>query len=98
MSRELPRIVEAEALPSHCVRLRYADGVVGEVDLSDLLEKEAFAPWRDESFFRSALVNHGRSLSWGEDIDLCADALYLKITGLKPEQLFPALRPRHVHA
>jgi len=28
----------------------------------------------------------------GEDIDLCPDALYLRLTGKTPEDLFPALK------
>jgi hypothetical protein len=31
-------------------------------------------------------------LGWGDQIDLCPDALYLKVTGKTPEDLFPALR------
>jgi hypothetical protein len=30
-------------------------------------------------------------LAWKNGIDLCPDALYLKITDGKPEELFPAL-------
>jgi hypothetical protein len=30
-------------------------------------------------------------LVWGDQIDFCPDALYLEITGRKPEELFPKL-------
>jgi len=31
-------------------------------------------------------------LRWNEEIDICPDAVYLKITSKKPEDLFPMLR------
>jgi hypothetical protein len=31
-------------------------------------------------------------LVWREQVDPCSDALYLKVTGKKPEDIFPALR------
>jgi len=35
---------------------------------------------------------------WPGELDLCADALYLKLTGKQPEDIFPALRQRATHA
>ena len=39
-----------------------------------------------------------RELVWGGQVDLCPDALYLKVTGKEPEDVFPALRHEPVHA
>jgi len=33
-------------------------------------------------------IRHG-SLAWSDDIELCADSIYLELTGRKPEDLFP---------
>ena len=31
-------------------------------------------------------------LIWSEQVDLCPDALYLRLTGKKPEDIFPSLK------
>lgn len=33
-----------------------------------------------------------RSIAWSEEIDMCPDAIYLKITAKNPQDLFPKLR------
>ncbi len=36
-------------------------------------------------------IGSGGELAWSDEIDLCPDAMYLRITGKKPGDLFPAL-------
>ena len=44
------------------------------------------------TFFHSVrLAAHG-AIAWGSDIDLCPDAMYLRLTGKSPEDIFPSLR------
>ena len=31
-------------------------------------------------------------MAWNEELDICGDAIYLQLTGLTAEDLFPALR------
>jgi hypothetical protein len=35
---------------------------------------------------------------WPGEIDLCPDALHMKLTGKKPEEVFPALNHLPTHA
>ena len=51
-----------------------------------------FSAWLDPSFFANVRLGHGGSIEWDDEIDLCGDALYLEITGMTPEELFPRLR------
>ena len=37
-------------------------------------------------------------LLWTDQVDLCPDSLYLKITGKLPEDLFPFLKGESAHA
>ena len=37
-------------------------------------------------------IGSSGELAWGDEIDICPDALYLRITGKKPEDLFPKLQ------
>jgi hypothetical protein len=38
------------------------------------------------------------AVEWPGGIDMCPDALYLRMTGKQPEDLFPALHNRLSHA
>jgi hypothetical protein len=33
------------------------------------------------------------ALAWGEKLDLCPVSLYLRLTGIQPEKMFPAFLP-----
>ena len=74
--------------------LRYSDGVSGEVDLSDMAGRGVFKVWLDHTFFEGVHVSGHGSIAWSDDIELCADALYMELTGKSAEDLFPALRDR----
>lgn len=88
----MARPIEVKALPKFRIWLRYDDGVEGEVDLSDLAGRGVFKAWNDTAFFDSVrLASHG-AIEWGGDIDICPDAMYLRLTGKSPEQVFPSLR------
>lgn len=91
-SGRTPRPVEVRALEPYRIWLSYDDGAEGEVDLSDMAGDGVFAAWEDHSFFSGVRLGPGRSIAWSERIDLCGDALYLEITGMAPEDLFPGLR------
>jgi len=86
----MKKIIAIEVRENYRVWLRFDDGAEGEVDLSVHVGKGVFAPWADYGFFRKATVGEsGRTLTWPGALDLCADALWLQVTGKKPEDLFP---------
>ncbi len=92
------KVLKAKALQGYCVKLEFDDGVSGTVDLSDLAGKGVFALWNDRSGFDQVRIGPSGELVWGDRIDRCPDALYLKVTGKKPEDVFPALRNEPAHA
>ncbi len=81
--------VEVRALEPYRIWLRYDDGVEGEVDLSDLAGDGVFVAWLDHEFFSAVRLGSCDSIVWGDDLDLCGDALYMEITGMTPEEMFP---------
>lgn len=84
-----PQLLEVEARPQYRLFVMYADGANGEVDLSQVVGKGVFAAWNDQAAFESVrLERHGR-VCWGDEIELCADALYLQLTGRTAEEIFP---------
>ena len=94
----IPRILETRALEDYKVWLKFDDGTEGEVDLSSLAGKGIFSFWDHYENFKSISIENGRWLSWSEEIDLDADSLYLKVTGKRPEELFPALKEESTYA
>ena len=92
------KITSAKALSDYKVWIEYSDGVEGEVDLSHLVGKGVFSSWEDINVFENFHIENGRSIAWNNQIDLCADALYLQITGKTPEELFPNLKTEDVNA
>ena len=90
--------VEVKALSGYRLWLRYADGVEGEVDLSNLAGKGVFSLWDEFSAFENVHIGQDGEIAWNGGIDLCPDALYLRLTGKTPEELFPNLREISVDA
>ena len=86
------KISKVKVLQGYRLELAFDDGVSGVVDLSDLAGKGVFALWRDRHAFEQVRIGSIGELVWGDQIDLCPDSLYLKATGKKPEEVFPALR------
>lgn len=88
MSQPLPRVVFVRALPTWRLELRYDDGASGIVDLADLAGHGVFAAWlRPGGFDGVTLSPHG-SISWGDDVEICPDSMYLRLTGKTPDQVF----------
>jgi len=84
------RIAQAEALEAFKVKLAFENGVVGTVDFSELAASPLFGPLKNYEFFEGvSIVRDGRALAWGEDLEICADSLFMRITGKKPEEIFP---------
>jgi len=86
------KVSKVRALQGYRLELEFDDGVSGTVDLSDLVGKGVFALWCDPRAFEQVRIGSSGELAWADQIDLCPDALYLKVTGKKPEDVFPALR------
>jgi len=94
----MPKPIEVKPLANYRIWLHYDDGVEGEVDLSDLAGRGIFEAWNDPAFFRAVRIASHGAVAWGSELDLCPDALYMRLTGKSPEELFPALRSIHTDA
>jgi len=85
-------------LQGYCLELAFDDGVREVVDLSALVGKGVFVIWQDRRIFEQVRIGTFGELVWGDQIDFCPDALYLKATGKKLEDVFAALRCESIHA
>ena len=88
----MPKILEVQALPGHRLRLRCSDGVEGVLDLSHVVGRGVFHPLRDERAFARVGIGAQGQIAWGDDLELCPDAAWLRLAGKTPEDAFPGLR------
>ena len=71
------KIVEVKPLEGYRVWIKFADGLQGEVDLSDLAGKGVFASWSDPEQFKKVYIDpEAHTLAWPDGIDLAPDALH----------------------
>lgn len=92
------KIVKVRVLERYRLELTFQDGTCGIADVSDRVGRGVFALWNDEAVFRDVQIGEGGELVWRGSVDLCPDALYLQVTGKNPEDIFPSLKGRNVHA
>lgn len=84
--------LEVEALSEYRIWIRYANGEEGEVDLSHLAGQGVFKLWEDEQKWKDVRVAEDGAIRWNEEVELCPDATYLKLTGKSPKEAFPNLK------
>ena len=84
--------VEVKTLDDYRLWIAFSDGVEGVADLSEFAGKGVFERWNDYREFQKVHIGPDGEIAWSDEVDLCPDALYLKVTGQKPVDLFPKLR------
>jgi hypothetical protein len=87
MSRLPPFVTAVQPLERHHLRLRFADGHEGVVDVPALATLDGvLAALRDPGVFRLARIEAG-TVSWPGDVDLAPETLYWAATGEVPVDL-----------
>ncbi|MEM1158811.1 MAG: DUF2442 domain-containing protein [Verrucomicrobiota bacterium] len=71
-------VIDLKYLGEHRLALRFDDSTEGEVDLSNDLSGEVFAPLRDPNFFAHAKIEGG-AVTWPNGADLAPEYLREKI-------------------
>ena len=75
----IPKLESAEYVSGHAIRLRFADGTQGVVDLRDELWGEVFEPLKDPATFRSFHLDAElNTVRWPSGADLAPEFLYEK--------------------
>ena len=85
------RPTDVTALGDYRIWIRYSDGSAGEVDLAHLAGRGVFSAWDDRRYFEDVHLGPAGAIAWGEDIELCPDALYIQVTGKPLEELMPGI-------
>lgn len=70
-------MIAATPRPAHVVRVMFADGEVRDVDITPLLDTEAFAPLRDPAVFGQVRVDDEiGTIAWPGGVDLDPSVIY----------------------
>lgn len=93
-----PKLIEIKPRPNYRLWLKYSDGIEGEVDLSSNVGKGVFSLWNDVKNFEKVKIGKSGEISWSDEVDIDSTAMYLRITGKKPEDIFPLLKKETLHA
>ncbi len=94
----MTRPTEVEPRDGYRIWIRYSDGAAGVVDLSHLVGRGVFEAWKNRAFFQGVHLTANGAVAWDEDIELCPDALYMRLTHKSVEEVMPGLRTLEANA
>ncbi len=76
----VPKLESAEYVAAYRIRVRFADGCQGEIDLAEELWGEVFEPLKDASVFRRFRIDTElNTITWETGADLAPEYLYEKV-------------------
>ena len=74
-----PKLESAEYVGGYRIRLRFADGRIGEIDMAEDLWGEVFEPLKDPVLFQGFRIDPElNTISWETGADLAPEYLYEK--------------------
>ena len=86
----MTRPIEVRPRSGFRLWLRFSDGAEGVVDLSRLAGRGVFRCWDAADVFKAVRVAEHGAIVWGDDVELCPDALYLQATGKGIDDVMPS--------
>lgn len=69
------RIIDVIPLDNYELLITFENGEKRKKDMKPYLQKGVFKKLNDKDFFKKVKIAFG-TISWGENIDLCADNIY----------------------
>lgn len=77
----MKRPTKVEAIGEYKIRLSYADGKQGVLDLSNLVGQGVFSSLKDKGNFQKVYLGSHGQIAWSEEMEICPDAATLEIAG-----------------
>lgn len=75
------KIAACKPKPNYHVWIRFDDGLVGDVDLTEFVGKGVFQAWDSIDFFNRVRIDSKTdTIAWGDEIDLDPYALREKLS------------------
>ena len=81
------KVVDVKTLPGYRILVEFNDGVRGQLDLSGLVGKSLFKSWDVPGYFDKVRVTSYGTIAWDDDLEFCAESMYMDITGKSWEAL-----------
>ena len=78
--------ITVKALDNYSIFVSFADGTQGIVDLKHLAHKGIFRDWDKNNLFALVHIDEYGAIAWNENIDICADNVYLRLKGITFDQ------------
>jgi len=73
----VPRVVAVDYVRDYTLRVRFANGVEGEIDLAAEMDGEIFQPLRERDYFQQVRVNPElHTIVWPNGADFAPEFLY----------------------
>ena len=88
----MPELLKVEAREGYRIYVEYDDGARGEVDYSHKVGRGVFKVWDEPGVFEQVHIVGGYAIGWSDELELCPDAVYFRLTGKTPEEMMPGLR------
>ena len=94
----MPEPIRVEPREDYRIWVEYDDGACGEVDFSHKVGRGVFKVWDEPGVFERVHIAECGGIAWSDELDLCPDAVYFRLTGKTPEEMMPGLRAQPVDA
>ena len=88
----MPKLLKVEPREGFRIWVEYDDGACGEVDYSHKVGRGVFKVWDEPGVFERVYITEDGAIGWSDELDLCPDAIYFRLTGKTPEEMMPGLR------
>jgi len=73
----MQQVIAVTATERYVIRVRFADGMEGTIDLSQMIGQGVFTQLADADAFAQVYVDAvTHTVAWPQGIDLCPDTLY----------------------
>ena len=82
----IKQATSVKALPGYSIFVEFSDGVKGCVDLSHLANRGVFRAWDKNDLFQKVRIAKSGAIAWNKNLDICPNAVYLKLRGLTFEE------------
>ena len=72
------KVQEVKYLSDYTISIKFEDGVLGTIQLNDLVQKGIFKVLQDKSEFAKVYTN-GYSIAWSNELEIDATTIYAEL-------------------
>jgi hypothetical protein len=88
------KVQEVKYIADYTINIKFEDGVSGNIELNELVQKGIFKVLQDKNQFAKVYSN-GYSIAWSNELEIDANTIYSDLTGKNFGEI---LNPKFTHA